>query len=276
MKVPASTVVIEPKSGLLDFGIGELFEYRELFLFLVWREIRGRYAQSVLGIGWAIIQPLMAMVVFTVIFGNLAQIDSDGIPYSIFSYSALVAWTYYSEALNGSTTSLVTNANMLQKTYFPRLILPMSAVLARMVDFLIAFIVLIAMMLWFGISPTWWALGLPVLVVLLMLSASGLGMLLAAMAVQYRDVKHAMSFMIKFLMYAAPVVYPVSYIPEQYRLLYALNPMVGVVEGFRASLLGTTPMPWDLIGVGAVTAVVTFVIGAVYFRRQEHVFADVG
>lgn len=276
MKDPASAVVIEPESGLFDLGLAELYDFRELFLFLVWREIRGRYAQSVLGVGWAIIQPLMAMVVFTVIFGNLAEIDSDGIPYSIFSFSALVAWTYYSDALSDSTTSLVSNANMLQKTYFPRLILPLSAILARMVDFLIAFTVLLAMMAWFRIPPTWWALGLPVLLLLLMMSAAGMGMFLGALAVQYRDVKHAMSFMIKFLMYAAPVVYPVSYIPEEYRLLYAVNPMVGVVEGFRASLLGTTPMPWDLIGVGAVSAVAIFALGTIYFRRKEHLFADVG
>ncbi len=276
MKDSASTVVIEPESGLFDLGLGELRDYRELFLFLVWREIRGRYAQSVLGVGWAIIQPLMAMVVFTIIFGNLANIDSDGIPYSIFSFSALVAWTYYSDALSDSTASLVSNANMVQKTYFPRLILPLSAVLARMVDFLIAFTVLLAMMAWFRIPPTWWVLGLPVLLVLLMMSAAGMGMFLGALAVQYRDVKHAMSFVIRFLMYAAPVVYPVSYVPDEYRLLYALNPMVGVVEGFRASLLGTTPMPWDLIGVGAVSAVAIFAFGAIYFRRKEHVFADVG
>jgi lipopolysaccharide transport system permease protein len=276
MRPSTSTIVIEPEGKLADFGIAELREYGELFYFLVWRDIKGRYAQSVLGIGWAIVQPVMAMIVFTVIFGNLAEIASDGIPYSIFSYSALVAWTYYSNAVTDSTGSLVTNANMLQKIYFPRLILPLSSVLARMVDFAISFALLIVMMLWYGIAPTWWALGLPVLILLLMMSAAGLGMFLGAMAVQYRDVKHAMSFGIKLLMYAAPVVYPVSYVPEEYRLLYALNPMVGIVEGFRASLLGTTAMPWDLIGVGAVSALVIFLGGALYFRKKEHVFADVG
>jgi lipopolysaccharide transport system permease protein len=276
MRQTAPTVVIEPGGKQLDFGLAELVQYGELFFFLVWRDIKGKYAQSILGIGWAVAQPVMSMIVFTVIFGNLAQIDSDGIPYAIFSFSALVAWTYYQEAVTGSTESLVSNANMLQKVYFPRLILPLSAVLARLVDFSISFLLLLVMMAWFGIRPTVWALGLPVLLVLLMMSAAGLGLFLSALAVQYRDVKHAMSFGVKLLMYAAPVVYPVSYVPAEYRLLYALNPMVGVVEGFRASLLGTTPMPWDLIGVGTVTALLMFMGGAWYFRRKEHVFADVG
>jgi lipopolysaccharide transport system permease protein len=272
-----ATVVIEPKGrNAFDFGLGELWQYSELFLFLVWRDIKGKYAQSVLGIGWAVAQPVMSMIVFTVVFGNLARISSDGIPYPIFSFAGLVAWTYYAEAVSAATASLVTNANMLQKVYFPRLILPLSAVLARLVDFSIAFMLLIAMMLWYGIAPTPWAAAVPLLLVLLMLSAAGLGMLLSAMAIQYRDVKHFMSFAIKLLMYAAPVVYPVSYVPDEYRLIYALNPMVGVIEGFRASLLGTTPMPWDLIGMSAASAVAIFIGGAWYFRLKEPVFADVG
>ncbi len=276
MNQSVATVVIEPEGKVSEVGLGELREYGELFFFLVWRDIKGRYAQSVLGIGWAIVQPVMAMLVFTVIFGNLAQIQSDGIPYSIFSYTGLVAWTYYSNAVTDSTSSLVTNANMLQKIYFPRLVLPLSAVLARMVDFGISFGILVVMMAWYGIPPTWWALALPFLVVVLVMSAAGLGMFLGAMAVQYRDVKHAMSFAIRLLMYAAPVVYPLSYIPEKYRLAYALNPMVGVVEGFRASILGTTAMPWDVIAVSSLSAVFTFLGGAWYFRKKEHVFADVG
>lgn len=270
------TVIIEPEGKATDFGLGELREYGELFFFLVWRDIRGRYAQSVLGIGWAIVQPLAAMLVFTVIFGNLARISSDGIPYSIFSYTGLVAWTYYSNAVTDSTSSLVTNANMLQKIYFPRLVLPLSAVLARMVDFAISFVILVVMMFWFGIAPTRGALVLPLLVLVLVMSAAGLGMFLGAMAVQYRDVKHAMSFGMRLLMYAAPVVYPLSYIPEQYRLAYSLNPMVGVVEGFRAGILGTTAMPWDIVAVSSLSGVFTFLAGAWYFKKKEHVFADVG
>lgn len=276
MNQSIATVVIEPEGKVTDFGLRELREYGELFYFLVWRDIKGRYAQSILGIGWAIVQPVAAMLVFTVIFGNLARISSDGIPYSIFSYTGLVAWTYYSNAVTDSTASLVTNANMLQKIYFPRLVLPLSAVLARMVDLGISFAILVIMMLWYGIAPNWGALALPLLVLVLVMSAAGLGMFLGAMAVQYRDVKHAMSFGIRLLMYAAPVVYPLSYIPEQYRLAYALNPMVGVVEGFRAGILGTTAMPWDIVAVSSLSGAFMFLVGAWYFKKKEHVFADVG
>lgn len=275
MRDQLPAVVIDNRVRAFDFGLGELRQYGELFFFLVWRDIKARYAQSVLGIGWAIVQPVMSMLVFTVIFGGLANISSDGIPYPIFSYSALVAWTYFSNALTDSTTSLVTHKAMVEKIYFPRLILPASAVLGRLVDFCIAFALLIGLMVWYSIVPTIWALGLPLLILMMMATATGLGMWLGALAVQYRDVKHAMSFGIQLLMYTAPVVYPVSYIPDQYRLLYALNPMVGVIEGFRASLLGATAMPWDLIGVGAVGATVVLFGGATYFRRKEHVFADV-
>src|SRR5690606_35615619 len=181
MRQSVSTVVIEPAGRVPDLGLAELREYSELFFFLIWRDIKGRYAQSVLGLGWAIVQPVMAMIVFTVIFGNLAEIASDGVPYSIFSFTGLVAWTYYSNALTDSTGSLVINANMLQKIYFPRLILPLSAVLARMVDFTISLAILVIMMLWYGIAPTWWALGLPVLVLVLIISAAGMGMFLGAM-----------------------------------------------------------------------------------------------
>lgn len=268
-------IVIDNRTRAFDFGLGELRQYGELFFFLVWRDIKARYAQSVLGVGWAIVQPVMSMVVFTVIFGGLAGISSDGIPYPVFSYSALVAWTYFSNALTDSTSSLVTHKAMVEKIYFPRMILPASAVLGRLVDFLIAFVLLLGMMVWYSITPTAWALGLPILVLMMMATASGLGMWLGALAVQYRDVKHAMTFGIQLLMYAAPVVYPVSYVPEAYRLLYALNPMVGVIEGFRASLLGFSPMPWDLIAVGAAGSLLILVGGAAYFRKKEHVFADV-
>ena len=275
MKEQPPAIVIDNRVRAFDFGLRELRQYGELFFFLVWRDIKARYAQSVLGIGWAIVQPVMSMLVFTVIFGGLANISSDGIPYPIFSYSALVAWTYFSNALTDSTGSLVTHKAMVEKIYFPRMILPASAVLGRLVDFGIAFVLLIGLMVWYSIVPTIWALGLPLLILMMMATATGLGMWLGALAVQYRDVKHAMSFGIQLFMYAAPVVYPVSYIPDQYRLLYALNPMVGVIEGFRASLLGSTAMPWDLIGVGALGAMGILIGGATYFRRKEHVFADV-
>ena len=253
----------------------ELWQYRDLFYFLVWRDIKVRYAQSVLGVGWAIIQPFFYMIVFTIVFGNLAKVSSDGAPYAIFSYTALVPWTYFSNALTESTSSLIQNVNMLSKVYFPRLVLPMVAVLGKLLDFGIAFLLLFGLMVWFRIAPTSWVLILPLLILLMMLSAAGLGMWLTALAIQYRDVKYAMIFLVQLLMYAAPVVYPASLIPDRYRLLYALNPMAGVIEGFRSALLGTNPMPWDLLAVGSIVAVVMFASGTFYFRRMERIFADV-
>ncbi len=267
--------VISGRRRLFDLGLSELRDYGELFFFLVWRDIKGRYAQSVLGVGWALIQPTLQMIVFTVIFGGLANIDSDGIPYPIFSYTALVAWNYFSNALSDATGSLVKDKAMMQKIYFPRMILPGSAVLGRLVDFFIALLLLVGLMVWYAIPPTPWVLLLPLFLVITMAAASGLGMGLGALAVQYRDVKHGLTFGIQLFMYAAPVVYPVSYVPEQFRLWYAINPMVGVIEGFRAALLGSTPMPWDLIAVGAVSSVVILSLGAMYFRSKERIFADV-
>ncbi len=224
------------------------------------------------------------MIIFTIVFGRLARIDSDGVPYAVFSFAALVPWTYFSNALVDGANSLVTNANMLSKVYFPRLLMPLSAVVAKLVDFSIAMVILALLMLWYAVVPTWGALALPGLIVLMMLTAAGLGMWLTALAVQYRDVKHAMNFVVQILMYAAPVVYPASLIPTSYnlggvminpRLLYAINPMVGVIEGFRAALLGTTAMPWDLIAIGTASATAIAVSGMLYFRRQERIFADV-
>ena len=228
----------------------ELHEFRDLFRFLVWRSIKVRYAQSAIGVGWAIIQPVFSMLVFTIVFGNLAQIDSEGVPYAIFSFTALVPWTYFSNALTVGTNSLLQNAGMISKVYFPRLILPISAVVAKLVDFSIAMLLLAALMTWFGVVPTQGLLVLPLLILLMMISAAGLGMWLTALAIQYRDVKHAMTFVVQLLMYACPVVYATSLIPEQYQLFYAINPMVGVIEGFRAALLGTraTPAPQGFLG----------------------------
>lgn len=268
-------ITIEPASGFRMVDLRELWRYRDLFYFLVWRDIKVRYAQSVLGIGWAIIQPLAFMVVFTVIFGKLAKIDSDGVPYAIFSYTALVPWTYFSTALTSATGSLIKDSNMLTKIYFPRLVMPISAVVGRLVDFSIALVLVSGLMVWFRTTPTIWILMLPALIMLMMLAAAGLGMWLTALAVQYRDINYAMSFVVQLLMYAAPVVYPVSLIPDRYRLLYGLNPMVGVIEGFRSALLGTNPMPWDLLAVGSLTALVFAISGTLYFRRMESKFADV-
>lgn len=268
-------IVIEPRSGWRLIDWKELRDYSDLFFFLVWRGIKVRYAQSAIGIGWAVIQPLASMVVFTVIFGRLVGMESDGEPYAIFAFVALVPWTYFSNALTQATSSLSRDANLISKIYFPRLIIPLSAVAARLVDFGIALIMLAILLLVYGNLPGPGVLLLPLLIVIMVLTAAGLGLWLTALSIQYRDVNYAAGFAVQLLMYAAPVVYPASLIPERYQLLYAFNPMVGVIEGFRAALLGTRDMPWTLISIGMVVAVVIAVSGMFYFRRKEHVFADV-
>ena len=274
-RVETPQTVIEPPSGWQLIDLEELWQYRDLFYFLVWRQIKTRYAQSILGIGWAVIQPVFNMIVFTVIFGNMAKIASEGVPYAIFSYTALVPWTYFANSLTQSGSSLISARNMITKVYFPRLIIPLAPVLAKLLDFGIAMLLLFGLMVYFGIAPTVWALALPLLVLLMMLTASGVGMWLTAMAIQYRDVKYALSFGVRILMYASPVVYAASEVPRRFRLLYGLNPMAGVIEGFRAALLGTRGMPWDLLAVGAASAIAIFLTGALYFKRMERVFADV-
>ncbi|MFC1584223.1 ABC transporter permease [Fibrobacterota bacterium] len=271
----AEISVIEPVSGwrLVDFK--EVWAYKDLLYFLVWRDVKARYAQSVLGIGWAVIQPVFRMIVFTIIFGRLAKINSDGVPYAIFSYVALVPWTYFSSALGGASSSVIGSSGMLTKVYFPRLIIPLSSVFSKLVDFIIAFFIVFGLLLYYKMAPTMWVIVSPLLVLIMMLSAAGLGMWLTALAVQYRDINYAMSFLIQILMYAAPVVYPLSLIPERYHLIYSINPMVSVIEGFRSAFLATNPMPWDLIGIGMISAVVLFTTGTLYFRRMERIFADV-
>lgn len=267
--------IIKPSRGFRSINLRELWNYRDLFYFMVWRDIKVRYAQSVLGIGWAIVQPVMFMIVFTVIFGGLADLGSDGVPYAIFSYTALVPWTYFARTLTESTSSLIRNPALINRIYFPRLIIPLSSVLGKLVDFGIAMTLLVGLMVWFQIAPTIWALMLPVLVLLMMLTASGLGMWLTAMAVHYRDVQYGSSFLIQLLMYAAPVVYPASLIPDKFQLVYAINPMVGVIEGFRSAILGTNPMPWDFLAIGSATSIIIMISGILYFRRMERIFADV-
>lgn len=275
MSTPTPHCIIKPREGwqLIDFR--ELAAYRDLFYFLVWRDIKVRYAQSVLGVGWAVIQPVFGMIVFTIIFGRLANMNSDGAPYAIFSFAALVPWAYFSNAMTDSSSSLVINASMIQKIYFPRLIIPLTSILAKLVDFCIAFILLLALMPFFDVAPNGNVVFVPLLILLMTLTAAGIGMWLTALAIQFRDVRYGLNFAVQLLMYASPVVYSVSLIPEHLRLYYALNPLVGVIEGFRSSLLGTTSMPWDYIAVGSVVALLLFISGAFYFRRMEKVFADV-
>ena len=274
MNTPVQTV-IERKSGWQLIDWKELREYRDLYYFLVRRDIKVLYKQTILGFAWAIIRPLLSMIVFSIVFGRLARVPSDGVPYPIFTFVALVPWTYFAAAMIESTQSLVNNTNMLTKVYFPRLVIPMTPVLAKLLDFGIAFMILILMMAWFSIVPTWEVVFLPLLVLLMMLTASGFGMWLSALAIQYRDVRLAIPFIAQLLMYAAPVVWPASLVPEVLRPLYGLYPMAGVIEGFRSVLLGTNPMPWDLILPGTLSAVLIAGSGAFYFRRMERIFADV-
>lgn len=267
--------IIEARSNWRLVDWKELYNYRDLLRFLVWRELKVRYAQSAIGIGWAIIQPVFSMIIFTIIFGRLAKISSDGSPYALFSLAALVPWTYFSNALIDGTNSLVTEANLLKKVYFPRVFMPLSAVFAKLVDFSIAICLLFGLMAYYQVAPNWGILVLPVLILLMMSTAFGMACWLTAFAIQYRDVKHAMGFVIQLLMYAAPVVYPASLIPERYQLLYALNPMVAVIEGFRSALLGTNDMPWTFIAVGMTSSTIITLSGLLYFNRKERIFADV-
>jgi lipopolysaccharide transport system permease protein len=267
--------IIEPSKGWQLTNVRELLRYKDLFYFLVWKEIKVLYKQTVLGVSWAVIRPLLTMVIFSVVFGRLAKMPSDGVPYPIFAFTALVPWTYFSTAMASSANSLVGNTNLLTKVYFPRLVIPMTPVLAGLVDFGIALGLLACMMGWFHIMPTLNVLFLPLLLLLMTCTAAGLGMWLSALAIQYRDIKYVVPFLSQVLLYAAPVVWPASLVPTQYRFLYGLYPMAGVIEGFRSALLATNPMPWDLIAMGTLTGSALLFSGAFYFRKMEKVFADV-
>jgi len=269
------TLVIEPSRGWVSLRLRELWDYRELLFFLAWRDVTVRYKQAALGVAWAVLQPLLTMVIFSVIFGQLARLPSDGIPYPVFSYVALLPWQLFAGALQRAGTSLVGNANLLTKVYFPRLIIPISAVAAGLVDFAIAFVVLLGLMLWYKITPTWAILWLPLLVVLALLTALAVGLWLSALNVQYRDVQHAIPFLIQAWMYASPVAYSAGLIPSgKWRILYGLNPLAGVIQGFRWALLGGKP-PDELMLVSVVMVIVLLVTGLFYFRRMERTFADV-
>jgi len=266
---------IEPSLGWVSLRLHELWEYRELLYFLTWRDIKVRYKQTVLGAAWAIIQPFFTMVIFSIFFGRLAQIPSDGIPYPIFAFAALVPWTFFSNGLTQSSNSLVNSANLLKKVYFPRLVIPLSSVLSGVVDFVLAFVVLLGMMLFYGIVPTVNVLWLPFLLLLAFVTALGVGLWFSAMNVQFRDVRYTIPFFTQFWLFATPIAYPSSLLSESWRILYGLNPMVGVVEGFRWALLGTETAPGPMILVSSCAAVMILVCGAFYFRRMERTFADV-
>jgi lipopolysaccharide transport system permease protein len=270
---------IEPgrKWKLLDFG--ELIHYKDLLYFFVLRDFTVQFKQTILGFLWAVINPVFQMIVFSIIFGKLAEISSDGIPYPIFSFAAILPFNYFSQSLSGASGSLIGNASLLTKIYFPRILIPLTPILSKLVDFMIAFVILILMMIYYSITPNWNILFLPLLIVIMILTAMGMGMWLSSLAIQYRDVKFALSFINTLLMYTAPVVFPASLILDKFGytayLSYGLYPMVGVIEGFRASLLGFRPMPWDLIAIGALSSIILFVSGGNYFKKTERIFADV-
>jgi lipopolysaccharide transport system permease protein len=259
----------------VSLKLRDLWEYRELLYFLTWRDIKVRYKQTALGAAWAIIQPFFTMVVFSLFFGHLAKVPSDGIPYPIFSYAALVPWTFFANGLSQSSNSLVGSAQLLTKVYFPRLVIPISTVLSGVIDFALAFLVLLLMMLYYGVAPTINALWLPFFLLLALVASLGVGLWLSALNVEYRDVRYVVPFLTQFWLFATPIAYPSSLLPEPWRTLYGLNPMVGVVEGFRWALLGTGGGPGPMIAISSAMSLAILVGGAFYFKRMEKNFADV-
>jgi lipopolysaccharide transport system permease protein len=269
------TLVIEPVGRWPGLNLRELWAYRELFYFMVWRDLKIRYQQTVLGVAWAIIQPLVTTLLFTIIFGRLAKVPSDGIPYPVFALAAMLPWTYFSTGYNTAAQSLVGHSSMLSKIYFPRLIIPFTPPLVGLVDLAVSAVLLALGMIWYGVVPGLSAIVLvPLLLLLLVVTTTGIGSLLAAMNLEFRDVKHVLPFATQLWMYASPVVYPLSIIPERWRLVYAINPLVGIIEGFRAALFGR-PFPWAVVGVSALSALVISTFAILHFRRTEPRFADI-
>jgi len=267
--------VIEPPKSWLSLDLKEVWAYRDLLGILAWRDVSVRYKQSIIGVGWTVIQPLMTMIIFTIIFGRFAKLPSEGLPYPIFTYCALLPWNYFARSLSDSSNSLVGASHLITKVYFPRLILPLSRVLAGLVDFAIAFVILIAMMLWYGIAPTAGLLMLPLFMTVAMLAALSVGLWLTALNVKYRDVQFVVPFLAQFWMYASPVAYSASIVPQKWQWVYGLNPMVGVVEGFRWALLGKTAPDFGAMSASLMIVIVLFISGLYYFRKMEQTFADI-
>lgn len=266
---------IEPSNTWVSLKLGELWQYRELLYFLIWRDIKVRYKQTALGAAWAIIQPLFSMLIFSLFFGRLAKMPSDGIPYPLFSLAALVPWTFFANGLNQSSNSLVASANLLKKVYFPRLVIPIATVLAGVVDFALSFVVLLGLMAFYGIAPTINLLWMPLFLLLALVTSLAVGLWMSALNVKYRDVRYIVPFIIQVWMFSTPIVYPSSLLPASWRTIYGLNPMVGVVEGFRWALLGTNTLPGFMIVVSAAAALLILIGGAFYFRHMEKSFADI-
>ena len=267
--------VIEPPGSWLSINFKELWAYRELLFILAWRDVSILYKQSIVGIGWVIIQPVMTMLIFTIIFGKFAKLPSDGLPYPIFTYCALLPWNYFARSLSGSSNSLVGSSHLITKVYFPRLIIPLSKVFSGLVDFCIAFIILIAMMIWYQISPTSGILLLPLFMLIAMITSLAVGLWLTALNVKYRDIQFIVPFLAQFWMYASPVAYSTGIVPQKWQLIYALNPMVGVIEGFRWALLGKGSPNSEMILLSSGIVLIIFISGLYYFKKMEQSFADV-
>jgi lipopolysaccharide transport system permease protein len=273
-KIEPDTILLRPSRGWSALNLRDLWVYRELIYFLTWRDLKVRYKQTILGAAWAVLQPILTMVVFTFFFGNLLNVDSEGVPYQVFSYAALLPWGLFSKALGDAGRSLVANRNMLTKVYFPRLVIPISSVLSGLVDFLIAFLVFLGLMLYFNVAITTAIWTLPLLLLLTLVTALGVGLWLSSLNVLYRDVNYALPFLTQLWFYVTPIVYSTSEVPERLRVFYALNPMVGVVDGFRWALLGTGSGPGEILYVSAAVSILVLISGLFYFRRMEKIFAD--
>lgn len=267
-------LVLRPRTGWQQLGLKDLWQYRELLYFLCWRDIKVRYKQTALGVAWAIVQPLMTMVLFSLFFGRLAKMPSDGVPYPLFVFTALVPWMFFSNGITQSAGSLVENASLLKKVYFPRLAVPIASIIAGVVDFFCSFVVLIALMLYYGVVPSLSILTLPLFLALACTASLGIGLWLSALNVQFRDVRYVIPFLTQLWLFATPIAYPSSLLSEPLRSLYGLNPMVGVVEGFRWALLGTETSPGPMLLVSSLVSVAVLVTGAFYFRRMEVTFSD--
>jgi len=270
-----SVTVIQPRKGLFQLDLGSVWHHREMLYFLVWRDVIVRYKQTVVGAAWVVVQPTITMIIFTLIFGNMAKIPSDGIPYPVFAFSALLPWSYFSQALARSSSSVVNSTNLVTKIYFPRLLIPLAASVAPVVDLFFSFIVLLALMAWFKIAPTWGLLALPLFLGLAIMTALAVGLWASALNVRYGDVGSIIPFLIQVWMYASPVAYPVSMVPEKWRLLYSLNPMVAVIEGFRWAFLGKGSPDLMMMAVSSAAVVVLLFGGIIYFKKMERSFADV-
>ena len=273
-KLNIPSLRIEPSRGWVALNLSELWAYRELLYFLTWRDVKVKYKQTIIGAGWAILQPLTTMVVFTLVFKKIADISSEGIPYPIFAYTALLPWNLFATALNRSTVSLVSQVGLISKVYFPRLIIPVSATISGIVDFAIASVILVGMMFWYGITPRWAILSLPLFITIALVAALSVGLWLAALNVRYRDVGHTIPFLIQIWMFASPVAYPIGLIPEKWRLLYSFNPLAGVIEGFRWALLGKESPDFRVIAVSTMVVFALLFGGLIYFKRTERTFAD--